>query len=679
MLEIRVAAGNFMGLSEFSDVVYSDSTVEVEEIEILPRVRKQPAQVTNGSTAGPTVLPTPTGLRIGLVTQTTAEIEWDRPTTILSGNFSYHIRVRKSGSAGDIKRNVASINQTHHRVEGLLPNTIYYMNMLINDGTLSGPAGQTIKFKTLEDDVRFPEIVSRWSHMVENGGEMSSYAIPLSQTDPTVHRYVFGRPRNGPVSHLTILLVGASGSGKTSLINGILNYVFGVKWADNFRFQLDDGPTDCVKVYDIHHYEGFGVDFSLTIVDTPGYGEDEEKNREITKMIRTFFEENEGEQQLNVVGFVIKSTQPNLTATDKFIYESMTSIFGEDVEKNLIYLLTFADKKEDPPLLSSIKENDQITHCKFDNSAFFCNNKLPNGDSDSDSTEEDDEIDEKSRKFDIELAYNNFLWSANEKNLRFLFKFLNSTSSKSLSSSKKLVEEKRRIVAKIDGLENLIRMGLMKMEELRTIRQNLTNQEVQIGGNVEFQLNVILKKKLAVPYGQFLTNCTKCNITCHQTCGSANEKADCDVMDHSKHISVRTCRVCPGNCMWNVHASQPFRWEHVQQKETTSAAAVKEKYEEKLKRKLTADEFLFELDLEIKANERAVLGRFDAVVKYNEKLDEMAECETSLTTLQVINQRIVGEKKEKSDGFEEKIKSLKSIRLLDVINSLNSIESNATN
>ena len=227
----------------------------------------------------------------------------------------------------------------------------------------------------------------------------------------------------------------------------------------------------------------------------------------------------------------------------------------------------------------------------------------------------------------------------------------------------------------VDGLKNLIRIGLMKMEELRTIRQNLTNQEAQIGDNVEFQLNVTLKKKLEMPYGQFLTNCTKCNITCHEICCSANEKAKCDVMDHSKRISVRTCRVCPGNCMWNVHASQPFRWEHVQQKETTSAAAVKERYEEKLKRKLTADEFLFELDLEIKANEMAVLGRFDAVVKYNEKLDEMAKCETSLTTLQDINQRIVGEKKEKSAGFEERIKSLKRIRLLHVINYLNSIES----
>ena len=46
----------------------------------------------------------------------------------------------------------------------------------------------------------------------------------------------------------------------------------------------------------------------MTIIDTPGYGENVEKNREITKLIRTFFEEKNGTQQLDLVGFVIKAT-----------------------------------------------------------------------------------------------------------------------------------------------------------------------------------------------------------------------------------------------------------------------------------------------------------------------------------------------------------------------------------
>lgn len=38
----------------------------------------------------------------------------------------------------------------------------------------------------------------------------------------------------------TIMLVGATGSGKSTLIDGFANYLFGVNWEDNFRFTLVD-------------------------------------------------------------------------------------------------------------------------------------------------------------------------------------------------------------------------------------------------------------------------------------------------------------------------------------------------------------------------------------------------------------------------------------------------------
>ena len=655
-MEIRVAAGNLMGLSGFSPVVHSNTEidmVELEEIETPKKVRKQP-QMANGSTAGTPddIADFPTGLRIGLVTQTSAEIEWN-PTTNPSSRFSYRIRYRTNGIVGFVLRNVAS-NETYCHLDGLEPNTNYTVDILVvlRDGTLASCLpSQSIELKTMEEDVRFSEIVFKWCRRVESGDEMPSYAIPL--TNSAANRYVFGKPGNKD-GHKTILLVGASGSGKTSLINGIANHIFGVEWDDPVRYKLDPfaGQTEFVKVYDIHHYEGFNVGCSLTIIDTPGYGEDLDKNQEITKMIRTFFEDKEGEQQLNLVGFVKKSTLPNPTATDKFIYQSMVSIFGEDVKDNLIHLLTFADHKEVPPLQSNVT-------CRFDNFAFFCFNEIP--------AESDEEL---KRKFDLgaALTYNNFLWYVNQKNLCCLFSCLDSTTSKSLSSSKNLLEEKKRIATTVDGLETLITVGLAKMEELRTIKKAITNQEAQV--NIQLQM---APRKFEVPFGSYVTNCTKCKITCHKSCSIEEGKVDCDVMDRSKSISVRTCLVCPGNCLWSLHVNEPFRWEFVQQTEVTSAEAIKRRYENKLKRELTVGELIAEVDEEADANERAVLDRFMGVVKCNERLDQMDERRVSLTTLQLINQRIVGEKKEKSGGFEERIKSLKKIRLLDVVNFLNSL------
>ena len=42
----------------------------------------------------------------------------------------------------------------------------------------------------------------------------------------------------------TIMLVGATGSGKSTLVDGIANYVLGVNWDDNFRLTAIDLEAD---------------------------------------------------------------------------------------------------------------------------------------------------------------------------------------------------------------------------------------------------------------------------------------------------------------------------------------------------------------------------------------------------------------------------------------------------
>ena len=255
------------------------------------------------------------------------------------------------------------------------------------------------------------------------------------------------------------------------------------------------------------------------------------------------------------------------------------------------------------------------------------------------------------------------------QNFVSFFDTVGSKEPKSLSSFKLVLDDEKRLKSTVCQLEQLINFGLMKMEELRTIHLAVTKHQTEMEANVnkEFQLKMTVAQKIGIPYGQWVTNCSNCNITCHTSCGSENEKDNCDVMDHSEAVAVRTCRVCPGNCIWNFHASEPFRWEFIQQTEETSTEAIRQKYEIKLNRKLTVEQLMQEVAKEIEANEKVVLSRFSAVVNCNERLDEIANRDGSLTLLQHINQQMV---REKEDG-EERIKSLKRIRLLCVINSLN--------
>ncbi|KAK7895237.1 hypothetical protein WMY93_020562 [Mugilogobius chulae] len=87
------------------------------------------------------------------------------------------------------------------------------------------------------------------------------------------------------------------------------------------------------------------IDYSLTIIDTPGYGDTRgiDRDRETTEQIRTLFSSDFG------------SALPRLTATQQYVFDSVLSIFGNDVAENIRVLITFADG-ELPPVLEAITE-----------------------------------------------------------------------------------------------------------------------------------------------------------------------------------------------------------------------------------------------------------------------------------------------------------------------------------
>ena len=677
--EFRVAAGCCVGLGPYTDVIDSNAMEEDSRRAETPTFHKQP-QITEGpSVSTSTVvlstrdvqcsLQPPTGLKVGLVTQTTAEIEWT-VANVQSQRFTYYVRYRMDGQqqqpdTTSLQTLFVGWDRNSCRLEKLVPDTKYFVAIGVfspGQKKMSSPS-EAKAFKTETKEVRFAQILKKLCQKIEmqNGIEVHYLPLAKSVSSSPVQRHVFGRPGNKEAAgHKTILLLGASGSGKTSLINGIVNYIFGVHWQDPFRFRLDQTDTGRFNVYDIHHYEGFNVGCSLTIIDTPGYGEDAEKNREIFEMLRAFFEDNNGEQKVNLVAFVMKSTLPKPTAAETFIYESIVSIFGKDIEENVTCVLTFADKKEDPPLLSNLTGSGlpstfRFAHFKLDSSVFFCRNR---------KLSSTDVICTMDRLLDlnVDYNYNSFLWSVAAKSFYSLFNAMDRMDTKSLSMASKLLDDKKRLESTVEGLESLINTGLMKMEELRTVKEKIASRKTDVG----FQVQMVVPQKLEMPFGHYLTNCTKCNITCHKSCGSDDVKSDCDVMDRSKAISVRTCRVCPGNCMWNVHANQFFRWEFAQKLETTSLAAIHRKYEDKLKKKLTVGEIISELEKETDAKERAVLDQFVAVANYKEQLDRSK----SRSALQLINIWINKEKKEKSPNHLKKIKSLKRIRFLCVVRSL---------
>ena len=328
-------------------------------------------------------------------------------------------------------------------------------------------------------------------------------------------RKSIGEIRQSPEK--VLLMVGATGAGKSTLINAMANYLKGVKWDNDFRFKLitDDEPTSYLTAYTFYPaINESPIPYTFT---------------EITEQIKKFFTIPlpEGIDHLDGIGFVIDASQARLTPTQKYIFDSILSIFGRDVSRNI--LITFADSQT-PRVLDVIKEseipsqNEKIF--KFNNSALFASNVAQEG-----------------------ISYDKKFWEMNTSSLDKFFLEFPKSECISLHLTKKVLKEREQLYVSLDTLKDQIKLGLDKMEEMRQEELVLQAHELEIEANKEFTFKVTFTKPVHVSLegtGQHTTTCIKCHSTCHKNCKIADErkKINCSAMGEEGK-----CRICPLGCI----------------------------------------------------------------------------------------------------------------------------------
>ncbi|XP_039905250.1 uncharacterized protein LOC120744769 isoform X2 [Simochromis diagramma] len=596
---------------------------------------------------------------------------------------SYSVEYCVSGEDGWQQKTEAKAEEV--TVRDLKPNTEYVFRCRAVTSAGVGPDNQ-VSIKTTSSgrnkETCLAEKLRDRSEKIKSDSP-SVYKLPLTEEHMNIdgcRKFNFGEESTR--QSRTIMLFGATGSGKSTLIDGMINYIVGVKWEDSFRFKFINedqstsrahSQTSEVTVYKINHQDGFQIPFSLTIIDTPGFGDTRgiERDREITEQLRNLFSAQHGVTDIDAVCFVAQAALARLTPTQKYVFDSVLSIFGKDVAENIRILVTFTNSQR-PPVLDAVKasgvpcpktKDGLPVHFKFNNSALFAENTCVKKCTDDavDDNYNDDEEQYNHDEHNADISFNETFWNMGVKSMEIFFAALNVIQTKSLTLTQKFLRGRKQLEDSVEDLQEQIKLGLAKFVELKNTRQKLGehSEEINRNKNPEFTVPVMKPYKARISgTGNFIINCQQCHVTCYYPSSTSrdSEKEGCE-----EAASHGFCTECPGKCHINVHFLQKYSWEYREVREKETVKELKEKYpktnnDQTVVGGLTSN--LRDEECHLRNEVKTLLQRSAQCL---DRLREISVKPKPLSTQEYIKLLINGEISETKPGWEERVEALRDI------------------
>ena len=486
-------------------------------------------------------------------------------------------------------------------------------------------------------------------------GHSAIYQVHVEQssTDAGIRKVQLGKA--GPAKEKVVMMLGATGSGKTTVINGIFNYVVGVEWNDLFRFRLVDessqtqgrsqahSQTRFITAYTLHHQDGFKVPYTITIVDTPGFGDTEgmTRDKEITKLIERFFktEGQAGIDHIDAVGFVVQAALARLTPNQQYIFDSILKLFGKDIEGNIFSFLTFADGKP-PEALNALKAANisSKNNYELNNAALFPDKN------DAGNTDYRDS------------GFNKLYWDMTNKGFKQFMKDLSRVDPKSLVLTKDVLKHRSKLEIYLKGIQEDIDRALIKREQIEKEAEALKLHENDIEKNKDFTYETVEEKKVIVHLGdEWAVICSRCKRTCHNPCS---------------HLFVYTCdcigffggcNVC-SNCDMGSHEFSKFCYKLESVTITRTKEDIKQKYEEAMGKAATVEEMIEKAKKDLEASEETIVGYINKATLAMEALNEIALKPDALSSTDYVDIMIEKEKSEKKSGFKQRVGQLYEVK-----------------
>eukprot|EP00063_Salmo_salar_P078940 XP_014053775.1 PREDICTED: uncharacterized protein LOC106603984 [Salmo salar] len=607
-------------------------------------------------------------------------VNWDIPTMVGDDVelIGYVVEYRKSVNAINNQMwHAIKATTRESALDGLKADTAYSIRVSANCGKAGNslPSSETVMTTLRVSDpqpktskstrAKSEEFLTK-SQKVEKGNP-SIHWLNLEQKlggNDSFDQYRFGRKveqRNNKV----ILLLGATGSGKTTLVNAMINYILGVKWEECYRFKLihevtnrsqAESQTVVVTSYELYNQPGFQIPYSLTIIDTPGFGDTRgmAQDKLLTQKVKDFLFNPLAINQIDAVCFVLQATLVRLSTSQRYIFDSILSIFGKDVAENILMLVTFVDGKH-IPVLEAIKaanlpckkdKKGLPTHFKFNSSILFSK--------ETESSSEEDDTDDDHKAQCPEQ------WKSTFKEMKKFFQALESIESKDLTLTKKVLEERELLEKTMTCLTPQITAGLSKLSEIKSFKQCLENEDENMKQNKNFETEVnVLQVKRSKLAQDFATNCKICNFTCHTSCFLPNEDDinSCAVMDDDGN-----CTICPGKCSSTDHDREQVLLTYDTKTEKKTIQGMKDNFMKAWGKSMETKEMLDKLEDEFRMIQDALMNLITQSSDCLKRLNDVALKPSALSTVEYIDILIRTEEDERKPGFEDRIVGLKKMK-----------------
>ncbi|EGC37346.1 hypothetical protein DICPUDRAFT_150025 [Dictyostelium purpureum] len=348
----------------------------------------------------------------------------------------------------------------------------------------------------------------------------------------------------------SILVIGETGCGKSTLINTITNYFLGGKIPDDikvaiktkflkatekFKSSENDSQDRTKSQTDSCNTYSFKKDSkTFAFIDTPGLS-DTRGVKQDDLNIGKIIDSAENCSSLSAVIIVINGTVPRMTINLQNVITRLRGSIPDSLLKNVFLVFTNCLSHTRNFVLESLEievNTDNIFH--MNNTAFSTDRKLW------------DEISIKSLKTEFELSF------------MTIERLLDSVSKVSSVSTKDFGEMKKHRM----NIKSTLHKAKVDIGNLQKLQDSLASYQAQLekaNKDVESFKNFTKKTKVAsnelkdAPYHS--TICSTCNHVCHDRCGlhEITSKGDNAFINCTAMAGRNNCRICPSECSYTVH------------------------------------------------------------------------------------------------------------------------------